>query len=410
MLESLIADEYSGDAIRRITKHLEVCGTFAFTQLPSGLYAASGAEGAEGGRYAHVWVRDNVYIAYALFCAGRIEESVRCARGLAHHFEREAGRFDACIEGKVDRNDPMERPHVRFEGLSGAELPEVWPHAQNDTHGLFLWLIAALVHARVLPLDERVKGVVVRTIRFLEALPFYEDADVGCWEEASAIRASSIGCVCAGLRAWIPLAQSLDSDLGLRLRALYRSGRTALDAILPYEVRDGAGRRLCDAALLTLISPLGEVVGAQAEAIISNVCSTLVGERGIARYVGDTFWGPDYDAVPVDFRTVYVGENRAYRATAPARRCEAEWCLFDPLLALHYASLFELTHERSALSKASKHLTRTLRALVSDSTGVPHLPELYYLRQGVRTPNPILPLVWADATLLLALTRLAGIV
>jgi len=59
---------------------------------------------------------------------------------LIEYFLKYRHRFTDIIEGRADYNNPMLRPHVRFEGHHLEEKNQKWAHAQNDALGYFLWL------------------------------------------------------------------------------------------------------------------------------------------------------------------------------------------------------------------------------------------------------------------------------
>ncbi len=400
-LKQLVRDEYSPEELRTLLQYLTAHDTFTFTPLTSGLYPASPV-GLENGRYRYAWVRDNVHSAHALFIAGRVDEAVTVVHALIRYFDAHAARFDACIEGRVDLSDPMERPHVRFDGDTLQEVSEVWPHAQNDAHGYFVWLISVLLRSSALVWDDTLAHVVRRTVLFLGAIRFFEDADSGHWEEGRAVRASSIGTVCAGLRTVRPALAEHAPELLPTVDALYEQGVAALARILPCEA---TGAREYDAATLFLVEPLGEVTGMDATRVVARVREQLMGAVGIARYPGDAFWGPDYDALPVSLRTANASTDDSFRRTYGVRGKGAQWCIFDPLLSAYFERTYRQTGDKEAKQLRFFHLNRSLRALVARDEGL-YLPELYYEQNGIRTPNTIVPLYWAQANLLYALQTL----
>ncbi len=404
-LAPLIRDQYTHALRVPIRTVLEEAGTFDFAPLSSGLYPATPRSESEGGRYAYAWVRDNVYVAHALWQAGRIDEARCTTNALITYMATHADRFEAVIAGRVDAADPMQRPHVRINGDTLGEVDEGWPHAQNDAHGLFLWITGSMVQAGVLAFDTSLHEVAVRTIRFLDAIHFYTDSDSGAWEEGRAVRASSIGTVCAGVRAWQDILHDHDHTRAHRVYELFHEGMQALTSILPHEVQSGAGARAYDAALLLLVEPLNLVGGAMAETIVQHVRDHLMGERGIKRYEADSFWGPNYEQLSTGLRTSDASTDDSFRAAYAIAGQEAEWTLFDPLIARYYTRLARTAEQPERYERlAAEHLNRTLAALVRVSDTELLLPELYYHKQGILTPNTIVPLYWAQANLLLALS------
>jgi hypothetical protein len=57
---------------------------------------------------------------------------------LAAFYLKHRGRFEAVVVGRADSSFPMNRPAVRFDGLTLSELATPWPHAQSDALGYFL--------------------------------------------------------------------------------------------------------------------------------------------------------------------------------------------------------------------------------------------------------------------------------
>jgi GH15 family glucan-1,4-alpha-glucosidase len=400
-----IRDTYTRDAIARLRAYLESQHTFDFAPLTSGLYPATPNKASEGGRYRYAWVRDNVHIAQALWRAGRETEALSAVHALVKYFEKHTERFEAIIEGRVDSHDPMQRPHVRFDGDTLEEVAEAWSHAQNDVHGLFLWLTGNMVHEGVLEFSPTLHRIISRTIQYLTTIHFYEDADSGAWEEGRAVRASSIGAVCAGLRAWHDVLHDYDHTRSHLAFELYQQGMQALNAILPYEVRGGENEREYDGALLVLVTPLGLFTGQKADQIVERVGTHLMGEWGIKRYLGDAFWGPEYDQLPENLRTADASADATFRARYAVTGKEAEWTIFDPLIARYFATRKrELEEYDSDMCTSARYLNRSLRALVRTPQGTLQLPELYYHKAGALVPNTILPLYWAQANLLLSLS------
>jgi Glycosyl hydrolases family 15 len=129
---------YRVDDVRELLAFLRGHPTLNMTPLPTGLYPAAGGDPQAAARtgYSNVWVRDNVYVALAQQASGRLEAACAAVQQLAAFYLRYRGRFEAILDGRVDLSSPMNRPAVRFDGLAFAELPEQWPHAQNDALGL----------------------------------------------------------------------------------------------------------------------------------------------------------------------------------------------------------------------------------------------------------------------------------
>ncbi|MFM8726731.1 MAG: glycoside hydrolase family 15 protein, partial [Planctomycetaceae bacterium] len=251
----------------------------------------------EASGYRSVWVRDNMQIAWALYRADRQSAAaVRCVQTIAQFYRRQQHRFVDILQGTADAQDPMNRPHIRFNGSDLTELPEKWAHAQNDALGYFLWLTCRLAQDGCLPLSQMPWDVLGLLLRYWQQIGVWQDEDSGHWEEVRKVAASSIGCALAGLRE---LAMLLKSDgqvlasaeaAGLPsplLQSLQEQCRNALLSILPAECvqADPTKNRRYDAALLFLIWPLDIVGDCELEdRIIDDVRTQLLGQHGIRRY------------------------------------------------------------------------------------------------------------------------------
>jgi hypothetical protein len=82
--------------------------------------------------------------------------------------------------------------------------------------------------------------------------------------------------------------------------------------------------------------------------------------------------------------------------------CEAQWCLFDPLLSVIYGQEYERTGAAEALARQLEHLNRAIGQLDEKS----RCPEMYFLKRGKWMPNEHTPLAWRQANLSVALRAL----
>ena len=412
-------DSLAEDA-RRVLAFLEERGTFRFPTLKTGLFSAAAGDGADFDvtGYRSVWVRDNVHIAHAHWVWGEPGKAAAAMASLMSYFVRHRHRFSDAIAGRSDPNEPMHRPHIRFDGERLEELNEKWSHAQNDALGAFLWLYSKLALAGLVKPSRDEAQVLADLIGFLHVVRFWQDEDSGHWEEVRKVAASSIGAATAGLiayRDWLssPARSSFEVgtiDLADELR---RKGQEQLQAILPWECRqdDPTQRRRHDAALLFLIYPYRVVEGALADEIANDVTSHLMGEHGIRRYLGDSYWCADYkDKLADDQRTADFSDNLAERDRLLEPGLEAQWCLFDPILSIHYGLRREQTGESEDRRQQVHHLNRSLGQLTSAGSrfGAYRCPESYFRERGRYVPNDICPLLWTQANLKLALWLASG--
>ena len=145
-----------------------------------------------------------------------------------------------------------------------------------------------------------------------------------------------------------------------------------------------------------------------ADKILGNVRAHLQGELGIRRYLGDSYWAPDYKRkLSPGQRTADFSDDLSRRdQLLPAFGQEAQWCIFDPIVSCIYGTKFKATRLEGDLAKQAEYLNRSLGQITSE--GCPQAPpfrcpELYYLEHGRYVPNDHVPLVWTQANLLLSL-------
>ncbi|MFO0425960.1 MAG: glycoside hydrolase family 15 protein [Planctomyces sp.] len=414
----------TSDRVRSLTAFLEEQGTFHFRSLPSGLFpaAASDVENHETTGYANVWLRDNIQIASAHHVLNPASSSAAdCVRGLLKFYTRHRFRFRNVIEGRDNPQDPMNRPHIRFDGEKLRELPEKWSHAQNDALGYFLWLTCRLVLDNALPVEDVHQEIIGDLVRYWETIRFWEDEDSGHWEETRKVSASSIGTAVAGLTA---LRQLMGHHPGLLadtesavntedVDRLIEAGTRALDTILPSECiqNDPLKKRTADAALLFLIYPLNIVSKAQADDIIGNVREHLMGPIGIRRYVGDSYWCADYKSLlSAEVRTSDFSDDMTARDQMLRPGTEAQWCIFDPILSCIFGARYREHRRAEDLQKQIEYLRRSLAQLTLPGSrfGAWRCPESYFMENGTWVPNDITPLLWTQANLRQALHHLCS--
>ncbi|MEL6604831.1 MAG: glycoside hydrolase family 15 protein [Cyanobacteria bacterium J06614_10] len=436
LLSPFIKDRYTPADLSAVWQFLNEKGTLSFEITQHQLFPAAAIADAQKTGYSNVWVRDNVYVAYAHYKMGDVAIAAGTLSGLMTYFKKVAFRFTDIIQTPALKEQVMRRPHIRFDGESLTEVDEDWEHAQNDALGYFLWLYCQLAMQEenaggLLPLTEAERAVLLRFVAYFEAIRYWEDPDSGHWEEGRKVAASSIGAVVAGLRALRSLITNGPVDFTVEAGSrsaedticqLIASGEHALREILPWESRDPEHARRYDAALLFLIYPLQVVERSQAEAILSDVKAALMGGYGIQRYPYDSFWCKDFHDLDKSIQTAkYTGReawlkehNRAVR-----RGEEAQWCIFDPIVSAIYGEWFQASGEPSYLEQQTRHLNRALSQITGEGNTVPgrdgsaveippyRCPELYYLQGDQYVPNVSTPLLWTQANMCLALKSMA---
>ena len=415
-------DDCTVEGVRRAIQFLTERGTFDFPTLENGLFsaAASTSEDFATTGYQHVWVRDNVQIAYAHWEIGEKAVAVRTAESLMKFYVTHHPRWQKSVTGETDPQHVMHRPHIRFDGRQMLELEETWSHAQNDALGYFVWFYCRLVSEGLIHPGPAEWAVLSDIAHFWQLVRFWEDEDSGHWEEHRKINASSIGPATAGLKEFRQLIESTKNQATLnsvvrpvsaaQLDKLIAQGTAALESILPFETaqNDPAKRREVDAALLFLIDPLDIVPRATADLILSNVIGQLLGPHGIRRYRGDSYWCANYkQLLAADQRTSDFSDDMSSRDRLLQPGQEAQWCIFDPIVSSLYGRRFQQTGERSALSQQLFHLRRSLAQMTGRNSPLPfRCPESYYLENSVYVPNDLTPLLWTQANLRRALHSL----
>lgn len=416
----------SADAtsVRSLREFLCAQGTLDFPASTGGLYAAAAGTGAdfEVSGYRSVWVRDNMQIAWALYRADhQATAAVRCVLTIAEFYRRHQRRFVEIIAGTADAQDPMNRPHIRFNGSDLTELPEKWAHAQNDALGYFLWLTGRLAIDGHLPPSHMPWDVLGLLLQYWQRIEVWQDEDSGHWEEVRKVAASSIGCALAGLETLATLLQTNRQMLQAAeaggvsmsvLQLLQWECRAALLGILPAECiqSDPAKQRRFDAALLFLIWPL-DIVGERAleDRIIDDVRTQLLGPHGIRRYPGDSYWCADYrQLLSADERTVDFSDNLDARDRLLRPGLEAQWCIFDPILSCIFGRRYQRGGNAADLQQQLWHANRSLQQLTTADCRFPpyRCPESWFCERGQWIPNDITPLLWTQANLLQALQLL----
>lgn len=411
---------YRAEDVERLSAFLEAAGTFRFHALDNGLFpATSSADDEAASGYQHVWARDNVHIAHAHYVWGDLPAAARTAESLMAFFQSQRHRMRQIVQCPAMAADPMNRPHVRFDGRRIMELGQRWAHAQNDALGYFLWFFGKLARKRLVSFGEPERQCLVDLILYLRAIRYWADRDSGHWEEARKLSASSVGAVVAGLRefaalwadreGWPPaMRRTSGIDDGCVAELLAR-GEAALRELLPYESRDpmAGGPRRYDAALLFLIYPLRVVSSDLAARILRDVGNHLEGAIGIRRYLKDSYWCADYPSIfPANKRTGDFSENMASRDAHIRPGEEAQWCLFDPIIScIHGLRLSERPAESEEPIPQAHYLNRALGQLTAGKNGMAPLlcPEAYFLENGDYVPNEHTPLQWAQANLKMAL-------
>jgi GH15 family glucan-1,4-alpha-glucosidase len=413
LLRHLIAENYTAESLGKIKEVLSSHRTHEVEPVANGLFAASSSQGADAATgYQNVWVRDNIMVADSLRRRGHSAAAIACVQGLTRFFEKQLPRFREIIEdpARVLKEDANRRPHIRFPAQTLGELREKWTHAQNDALGQALWFRFLLANTDALPMSMRDYEIYGTFPAYFEAIQYWQDRDSGAWEEGRKINNSSVGAVVAGLEEMLRFQDSAgvggkEGKVSLRavnpekLQVLIAKGRERLDATLPFE---SPPERMTDSALLFLIHPLDVVrTRAMEDAILNLVQARLRGEIGIKRYAGDSYFCQDYDEwFAPEQMSADFSERLDFRDAHLEPNCEAQWCIFDPLLSVIYGQRFLADRsDRASFQKQVYYFNRSLAQV----TAAGECPELYFLKHGRYIANVHTPLAWTQANQALAL-------
>ncbi len=412
----MVKDSYVVNEIDNLLSLLQQHETFTFRILDNGLFpAAALKESSQYTGYSNVWVRDNIYVSYAHYVNHQVSIPLRNIRTFARYFILHKWRLEKIISGELDYCDPMNRPHIRFQGNDLSEIKQKWAQAQNDALGYFVWFLCKIYRQEnIIPSGEE-KELLALFAFYFDAIRYWEDEDSGHWEETRKIGASSIGVVVGALEELRTFWQNASAEFRCNagnisldfLNDLITRGRRSLQDILPAECiqPDPLKYRRYDAALLFLLFPMNLVVGEMADQILSNVFNNLQGDYGVRRYLGDSFWAADYKVkLAPEGRTIDYSDNIAVRNKLLKPGQEAQWCIFDPIISIIYGLKYQKSSDQNYLRLQIQYFNRSLGQLTAEDSefGGFKCPELYYLERGQYVPNDTVPLLWTQANLWMA--------
>ncbi len=411
--KKLIAKDYNPKSLAKIKKLLTAKNTHEIRPVAHGLFAASGSQAADSVTgYQNVWIRDNIMVANSFRLRGLLEPAIACMQGLTGFFEKLIPRFQQIINDpdRILKEDVYQRPHIRFAAQDLSELKEKWPHAQNDALGQALWFRFLLANSGALAMTPTEERIYKLFPEYFEAIEYWQDKDSGAWEEGRKVNSSSAGAVVAGLeelRKYMIGTKGQKTKEAIsfqgvsleRIDQLIAKGHARLAESLPFEAPP---ERMADSALLSLIHPLGVIRSRPSQdAILNLVQARLKGEFGIKRYSGDSYFCQDYDewfapgAMSCDF-----SDDLQFRDAFLQPNCEAQWCIFDPLLSVIYGERYLAdSSDEASYQKQVHYFNRTLGQITPQG----QCPELYFLKRGSYVANAHTPLAWTQANQALAL-------
>jgi GH15 family glucan-1,4-alpha-glucosidase len=258
-----------------LQKSVEVILT---NQSDNGAYIAS----PNFKNYRYAWLRDGAFIGYAMLLAEQSESARRFLewtdavivrhRELMQHF-----RADATVSP----------PPTRFS-LEGQAVHDDWPNHQIDGYGAWLWLLAEYV-ARTgqEQLVHKFRESIRLSIAYLAHS--WSEPNFDCWEEfGDRVHTSTLACVYGGLSA-------INSYLGERgLHDLTEEIRTRILGMSTEGrfVKNSLDDNV-DASLLWISTPFRVVDASDSlmRETVREIEAKLVVDRGVRRYVADTYYG-----------------------------------------------------------------------------------------------------------------------
>ncbi len=425
-------------------------------------------EGEDDTNYDAIWVRDNVWVFYALKSnAKRKQDSKQLLLALWDYYatDIQIKRFETIINKPSLAVDPMEMPHIRFDGSSDDlrdvyvdNKPQVWNHSQIDAHGLFFSALGESFKDGLLSpqdLTENRAKVLLLYPLFLQAIQFYQYEDSGAWEEITRKNTSSIGLATRSLQVWADLLHDKSAVVNKHLKIQIDKStakikkvwrKTSLDTLIDhglstvktqlamggespdYPPNDVHYRR-ADAALLHLLTPSPlQGLSLQEQRQIMLYVETLKRPFGILRYVNDSYQGGNYWIKPaVGDGPSLTGDTSTqaafeWRLSQLEANTEAQW-FFDSLIALAWINIAKQTSATDLKSKdihlAKIHIKRALGQISDDNQiaadGKPI--QTWMAPESINTvtvdgnkhylASPITPLNWAKASLSMALEQYA---
>ena len=416
---------------RGLRDFLNAHGTFELQQYPTGMFPASPHELSKETGMGMSWFRDSALITDALYEDGQVEVAASSASAMLTALVNNEKILDQVIAGNTEVRLP-----VRFEGETLANDTE--PRRQNDSTGYVLWIVGKMANDGELVLSQEEYRVLAKTVDYLAAIEYWRDADEGHWEEGRRIQIPSIGVCIAGLREMHRLL--CDEPMQNNIQTLIQKGYDAIETIEnsygttdivewdgmsedPYPagihthalIRKALREftpnvREYDAAMLFLVEPLDIFDEEKSRKIVRKIEKNLEREKGFARYPGDTYWCPRFPHIMSIEERTSMAEGRLdmreqLSAGVYATQSEAQWTIFDPMIASYWGKSYEITGDPSDKESQIIRTDRSLDQLVKTEDGLLKKPEAYYKEYiegygNVILPNENIPLNMATAALL----------
>lgn len=262
---------------------------------PNGAFIAAPTED-----YHAMWLRDHLYMAMAYYYLGMYNKLNQGIQVIFDVFHKHRYKLERVIQprnnfGQLTVNNLI---HAKYKPDSLEEFTAEWGHHQLDEIGLFLHIVADLNFKNIQVVrNKNDEEIISLLVFYLLNVRYWEEPDLGMWEECLIKHSSSIGAVVGGL-SYIKrrgLATIPDELIALGKNALYK--------ILPFESRDYCGKHHhnhdCDAAQLFLIWPFNIVDTQTADLILYRIIEGHTADRGefhrlVQPFGVNRYWGDDY--------------------------------------------------------------------------------------------------------------------
>jgi GH15 family glucan-1,4-alpha-glucosidase len=257
-------------------------------QAPSGAYPAS----PSFSQYGYSWFRDGAFIADAVSRVGERNSATAFHRFCATVITDRAELAESLIS-RAQRREPIAiaehlPTRVRMDGQDSAD--DGWWNFQLDGYGTWLWALQN--HLARTGLDgPGYRAAVELCVRYLAA--FWDTPCYDWWEEhVDRQHLATLTSLHGGLAAVTRLA-----DVDHEIRSL---AAATVAAISEYVARKGisdghlvkwVGSTEVDASLLAAVAPFAVVSDEVAASTVAAIEAQLVRDRGVYRYLQDTFYG-----------------------------------------------------------------------------------------------------------------------
>jgi len=319
----------------------------------NGLFSASKKDVSTG--YNMAWIRDNVYECLGLEKSEKLLVTQTYQTMLDIFLKHENKIDSAILNPPKNKQDYL---HARYFPHNLEESKEEWGNKQNDMVGTFLFKISDLTQKglKIIRNQNDIR-ILQKLVKYLDSISYYRDPDNGMWEEKEEIHSSSVGACVAGLKKL--KETEFNKTMIYVPEELIKKGMDTLEVLLP---RESVTKKV-DLALLSLIWPFEIATKEQAKEILKNVEENLVREKGVVRYIRDS----------------YYNENG-----------EAEWTMGFPWLAIIYRKL-----------KNQKKYKFYMNKSLSCQNKSKEMPELYFAKSQKHNQNS--PLGWAQSLLIVAM-------